>query len=375
LDAFVVAAQARKLNILMQAPVVGGNAGGPPAWAGRREAGKSAPQNMDALIAFAGKLAERYRPDGTLARRQGWGHQYGVRAWELDNEPESYFTCWKGQAGDYAEFVTRAAQRIRSHDPRAVIVAPGMGGGEHGLGWLADALSGSPAKGSPAFRAAGRGYSIGPVVDAVSLHNYEGLDSAFAGGSRTIVAVFQGVRDVLEQGEQRVPGQTYARKQEYWHTEGNFDFLGVLSAERRAAWRFQFFTRAFAAGIRKVCVMDASPAEQAAVRAYVQTLPRPWPMQLAVKDVQISRGTVVAFRHRDGADPREGQVWIVWPEANTGDATVRVPVTQAVVELISVAGPSSRVRASDGWVPIELQGDAKMAAGVLVVDRPGRPPP
>jgi hypothetical protein len=35
LDAFVIAAQARGLNILMQAPVVGGNAGGPPDWAGR----------------------------------------------------------------------------------------------------------------------------------------------------------------------------------------------------------------------------------------------------------------------------------------------------------------------------------------------------
>ena len=369
LDAFVVAAQARKLNILMQAPVVGGNAGGPPAWAGRHEAGKSAPQNMDALAAFAGKLAERYRPDGTLARQQGWGRQYGVRAWELDNEPESYFTCWKGQAGDYAEFVTRAAQRIRAHDPQAVIVAPGLGGSQHSLSWLAETLSGSPTAGSPAFRAAGRGYSIGPIVDAVSFHNYEGLDSVFADGSRTIVTVFQGVRDALEQGEKRVPGQTYSRKQEYWHTEGNFDFLGVLSAQRRAAWRFQFFTRSFAAGIRKVCVMDASPAEQAAVRAYVQALPRPWPMQLAVKDVQVTRGTVLAFRHLDGADPREGQVWVLWPAAGTGEATVRVPVCQAEVELISVTGQSSLRRASDGWVQIDLPGDPKMAPSVLLVDR------
>ena len=37
LDAFVIEAQERRLNVLMQAPVVGGNAGGPPAWAGRRE--------------------------------------------------------------------------------------------------------------------------------------------------------------------------------------------------------------------------------------------------------------------------------------------------------------------------------------------------
>ena len=245
-----------------------------------------------------------------------------------------------------------------------------MGGGGHGLSWLAETLSGSPTNGSPAFRAAGRGYSIGPVVDAVSFHNYEGLDSAFGGGSRTIVTVFDGVRDVFEQGERRVPGQTYARKEEYWHTEGNFDFVGVLSAERRAAWRFQFFTRAFAAGIRKVCVMDASPAEQVAVRAYVQALPRPWPMELAVRNVQVLQGTAVAFRHRDGPDPRDGQVWIIWPAADTGDATVRVPVRQAEVEVISVTGPASRLRASDGWVRIELPGDAKMAPGVLVVDRP-----
>jgi hypothetical protein len=74
LDAFVIAAHERKLNILMQAPVIGGNAGGPPKWAGRREKGKSAPENMQALAAFAGKLAERYRPGGTLAQREGWGH-------------------------------------------------------------------------------------------------------------------------------------------------------------------------------------------------------------------------------------------------------------------------------------------------------------
>ena len=60
LDTFVIEAQSRRLNILMQAPVVGGNAGGPPGWAGRREPGKSAPADMEAAAAFAGKLARRY---------------------------------------------------------------------------------------------------------------------------------------------------------------------------------------------------------------------------------------------------------------------------------------------------------------------------
>jgi hypothetical protein len=53
LDGFVIEAQKRGLNVLMQAPVVGGNAGGPPPWAGLREKGKSAPQEMDALAEFA----------------------------------------------------------------------------------------------------------------------------------------------------------------------------------------------------------------------------------------------------------------------------------------------------------------------------------
>lgn len=107
LDSFVIEVHERRLNVLMQAPVVGGNAGGPPAWAGRRERGKSAPSDMEAAAAFAGKLAGRYAPGGTLSVAQGWGNQYGIRAWELDNEPESYLTHWEDQAGDYAEFATK----------------------------------------------------------------------------------------------------------------------------------------------------------------------------------------------------------------------------------------------------------------------------
>lgn len=369
LDVFVIAAKERGLEVLMQAPVVGGNAGGPPAWAGRRVKGKSAPANMDALVEFAGKLAERYRPGGTLARREGWADDYGVRAWELDNEPESYLTNWKGQAADYAEFVTRAAARIKAADSQALIVAPSLGAGARGLPWLEAALDASAMAGSPVFRGQGKSYSIGPVIDVVSFHNYEGLDSAFS-GSRTIGQVFDDVSGVFEKWEQRVPGFTYARKQEYWHTEGNFDFLGILSAERRAAWRFQFYTRAFAAGIRKVVVMDASEAEQAAVRAYVAALPNPFPMLEASKEVVVVRGQVSVFRHPDAVGPDAGQVWIVWPLAKTGAATVEIPTRRSHVRVVSVGGESRTVTANTGRVRLALKGDAKMAPGVLVIDRP-----
>jgi len=369
LDAFIIAAKERGLNVLMQAPVVGGNAGGPPEWAGRREKGKSAPANMDALAEFAGKLAERYRPGGTLAQRQGWGERYGVRAWELDNEPESYLTNWKGQAADYAEFVSKASARIKAADPQAVIVAPGLAGGKHGLSWLEGTLDAAAMAGSPAFRAQGKSYSIGPVIDVVSLHNYEGLDSAFSSSPRTIGQVLDDVSAVFEKWEQRAPGFDYARKQEYWHTEGNFDFLGILAAERRAAWRFQFFTRAFAAGIRKVIVMDASAPEQKAVRAYVNALPNPFPMLEASQEVVLMRGHLAAFRHPDGAQPDAGQVWVLWPLANTGEATVEIPAQRPQVQVISVSGESRTMETTRGRVRLELKGDAKMATAVMVIDR------
>jgi hypothetical protein len=210
---------------------------------------------------------------------------------------------------------------------------------------------------------------IGPVVDVVSLHNYEGLDPAFSSEPRTVGQVFEDVRAVFEKWEQRAPGFTYPRKQEYWHTEGNFDFIGALSAERRAAWRMQFFTRAFTAGLRKVCVMDASEPERAAVRAYVRTLPWPFPMRPADAEVKVQGGSAVAFRHPDGKRSEAGQVWILWAVADSGDAQVEVPVTRPQVTLVGVDGLESIANAPDHRLTIVLRGDPKMPPPVMVVDR------
>ncbi len=373
LDSFVIEAQRRGLNILMQAPVVGGNAGGPPDWAGRREPGKSAPANMEALASFARKLVARYCPNGTLARQQNWGSRYGVRAWELDNEPESYRTHWKGQGADYAEFVTKAAAAIKQADSRALILSPAMAGGPSHQDWLEAALDPGKGAGSPAYRRAGKAYSIGPVTDVVSFHCYEGLETAFSGSDRTIERDFSDIRALFEKCENRTSGFHYARKQDYWHTEGNYDFFGVLSAERRAAWRFQFFTRAFAAGIRKVVVMDASPAEQVAVRAYVQALPDPFPMLPATREVAVHRGQVVAFKHPVRARSDHAVVWVLWAVANTGDASVEIPVSSSSVSVIGVDGWTNKMTAPSGTVRLQLNGETKMAPGVLLLDFPQRP--
>ncbi|HEV2391783.1 MAG TPA: hypothetical protein VG146_05400 [Verrucomicrobiae bacterium] len=369
LDAFVIAAHERGLNILMQAPVVGGNAGGPPKWASRREPGKSASANMEAAADFAAKLASRYSPRGTLARNQGWTG-YGVRAWELDNEPESYRTSWKGQAGDYAEFVTKAAARIKQVDPQVLILTPAIAGGGHALKWVAKALDAQGLAGSPAFRHNGVPYSIGRPTDVVSFHCYEGLETAFSKDGWTIERDFDDLRSVFQKWEKQSPQFSYDRKEEYWQTEGNYDFLGVLSKERRAAWRFQFFTRAFAAGIRKVMVMDASKPEQSAVRAYVRVLPNPFPMLLATKEISIAHGQAVAFIHADSTESNARRVWIVWALAGTGDAIVDIPARAESAQIVFLDGHSEKVDATSQRIRLKLKGDLKMPPPVLVVETP-----
>lgn len=376
LDAFIIAAHDRKLNVLMQAPVIGGNAGGPPAWAGRRERGKSAPLKMEAAAEFAGKLATRYAPGGTLAVRQAWQHAYGVRAWELDNEPNGYRTHWKDQAADYAEFVTRSAAAIRRADPQAVILAPAANIGKASLAWIQNTLDAPAMRGSPEFKRLGQAYSIGPITDVVSFHVYEGLDSALSSSPRTVEVVFGEVRDVFEAWENRAPGFTYPRKLDYWHTEGNFDFLGVLSRERRAAWRVQFLTRAFAAGVRKVMVMDASAPEQAAVRAYIRALPNPFPMERVNERYKVVRGTPVVFRHQDTASAGARSVWVLWAVAGTGAAEVELADIGAQAKTIQIDGKESLVVSTNGSVLIHLGGDQKMPPPLIVISEPpARPRP
>ncbi len=369
LDAFVIAAHERKLNVLIQAPVIGGNAGGPPTWADRRGKGRSAPANMEAAAGFAGKLASRYAPGGALAAREGWGQAYGVRAWELDNEPDGYLTHWKDQAADYAEFVTKTAAAIRQVDRQAVIVGPSVMGGGKAPVWIEAALDAQAMRGSPEFRRRGQPYSIGPALDVVSFHVYEGLDGVFTGKDRTIEVVFDEIRSVFERWENRAAGFAYARKQEYWHTEGNFDFFGILSQERRAAWRVQFFTRAFAAGVRKVVVMDASRPEQVAVRAYIQALPDPFPMKRANDRVAVVSGSPVAFCHLDNTNTDAGRVWVLWAAAGTGGGEVELPCIREQVKLVQVDGTETRTNPANGRLSVQLRGDGKMAPPVLLIDR------
>lgn len=367
LDRFVKEAQARHLNILMQAPVIGGNAGSPPDWAGSREAGKSAPMNMQAAADFAGKMAQRYKPGGIVPTQEGWGNSFGIRAWELDNEPASYLTNWSGQAGDYAEFVTLCAAAIRAEDPDAVIVTPSIT--SYLSPWLTQTLDAHALEGSPFYRQQGIPHSIGPDTDAVSFHIYEGLDTYLGGEDDTVDCRFVSIRNTFESYE-NVPGFEYERKKEYWHTEGNFDFgLSELSPEQKASWYWQFMTRAFAAGMRKVCIMDATAAERKAVRIYAQALPAPHPMIYSVDQIEVLAGKAHAFRHPLGDQPQDGRIWVLWAEDGTQGAVVRLPVQSDQVGIVDHLGNTQIIPANGNQVTLGLQGGGDASTTYLLLDR------
>jgi hypothetical protein len=265
--------------------------------------------------------------------------------------------------------VTKVAATIRQVDHEAVILAPAIAGGGNGLNWVAATLDARGMAGSPISRQQGKAYSVGPAADVVSFHCYEGLETAFSHEDRTIERDFSDIRALFEKWEHSTPEFSYVRKEEYWQTEGNYDFFGVMSANRRAAWRMQFLTRGFAAGIRKLMVMDASVPEQAAVRAYIRALPNPFPMLPVTNEVSILIGQPVVFRHPDGADAAVAGVWVVWAKSGTGPATVEIPVIHQRLELVTVDGNSKVCSPVQGRLRLELKGDSNMAPPLLLIDR------
>jgi hypothetical protein len=369
LDNFVIEAQKRRLNILMQAPVIGGNAGCPPPWAGRRDPKRSAPRDMDAVAEFAGKLVNRYRPGGILALQEGWGDAYGVIAWELDNEPGFYLTNWGPQAGDYAEFVAKVAARMKEVHPQSLILTPSMMGGDSAIQWIEEALGLHGLVGSSIYMDRAIPHSIGPWTDVVSFHIYEGLDSFFSSEVQTIDRTMAEVREPFRVWQQQQPEADQKKDWPIWHTEGNFDFLGLSSQESRAAWRFQFFARGFSAGVGKIVVMDASEKEQTAVRTFIEVLPDPFPMAPASRDVEVFDGIVQAFRHVDGDPTGNGRVWVLWAANETNGADVAIPTIHDAVRIHYVDGTSGVVPALSGTVRLTLPGGKEISSPVLLEDR------
>ncbi|MBI5833387.1 MAG: hypothetical protein HZB16_13900 [Armatimonadetes bacterium] len=67
---------------------------------------------------------------------EGWanGHQWGIRYWEIWNEPENRPSCWSGTDDDYYRLYAAASRAIRAHDARLLVGGPSVGAS----GWFRD---------------------------------------------------------------------------------------------------------------------------------------------------------------------------------------------------------------------------------------------
>lgn len=370
-DQFVRDAHERGLQIFAQAPVVGGNAGGPPEWAGRRQAGTSAPEDMQALVDFAGKLVERYKPCGTLALEEGWSDGYGIRVWEMDNEPDSYLTNWDDVADDYAEFVVRTAERIKEIDPHALVAGPAIASpiGEGAQHFLEAILDKGVQAASQTYQDNGVEYAVGPSVDVVTFHNYELNDSVFCNCDGTIQPELDAIREPwLAYADQ--PGWEFdADNLRFWHTEGGYDFALDEPAGfgRRENWIIQFFARAFSHHVDRVVIQDQhrSPAAQVSVRTMVTLLPNPHPLVEVTEELGYSQDEAYLYRNERASDG--GWTYIAYAENQTAGTTVELPV-RGPAALVRRDGTVEELEVSDGTVTVDLPGLTRFSAPVFVVE-------
>jgi hypothetical protein len=375
LDEFVVLAHQQHMNVLFQAPVVGGNAGGPPAWAGTRVSGSSAPADMGALERFTAKLVTRYMPCGSLAHDKHWTDGFGVRAWEFDNEPYSYSVNWGAIPDDYAEAFTRVSRTLHRVDPNALMVSLALNDPDSdGAKKFVHAILDKGVQGaSPQYVKNKVEYAVGPYMDVVSFHAYEFLDRLWHQGDGDITlvdhqsAVIRGL--VNDPKYLRQKPFTYSPRTEFWHTEGGYDFLGFepIPLARKENWVIQFLARGFGAGVGKLTLQDVdqAPAIIDSVHTFTSTVTDPHTLREVTRALGYDPGTVRIFRGRQAGTG--DWVYIAWAANQTAVTSVQLPVRGAAT-LVSRSGTRTKANVTGGKVDVQLTGLTPFSEPVFVVE-------
>lgn len=95
------------------------------------------PENVWA--GFVQAAINRYKPGGTLATAEDWDSEWGIRVWEIWNEPD-YAPFWSGSIRDYARLLKVAYIVGKQADPDATIMFGGLLFAEED-NWLAHVLA------------------------------------------------------------------------------------------------------------------------------------------------------------------------------------------------------------------------------------------
>lgn len=77
---------------------------------------------LDNIRQYAADIVKRYKPNGDLAKEQGWDDGYGISTWEIWNEPDTHI-YWEGDAQQFGEMVKAVSEGIKSSDPDAFIIS------------------------------------------------------------------------------------------------------------------------------------------------------------------------------------------------------------------------------------------------------------
>ena len=81
------------------------------------------PDNPWANFVFA--AVNRYRPEGVLAQTEHWPQGWGIRVWEIWNEPD-YDSFWQGSIEGYARLLKVAYIAAKQADPESVVMFGGL---------------------------------------------------------------------------------------------------------------------------------------------------------------------------------------------------------------------------------------------------------
>ena len=408
LDRWVEAARGYGIHLLIQ-PVMTGNGVAPPAWAGYRTsagyteaqtwtdpwgqtfskeegyqpwnaAKPSIPRDMDALANWYGKLAARYKPGGQLAQEKGWTDGYGVRVWEVDNEPDAY-GLWLGAHDDYAEVLTRAAQAVKAEDPLALVLGAALAqdGSKEVLRAVLDKRT---QLSTLEYQLNGEQYAIGPFTDVIAFHHYNKVDASgvtvFGGGSslEETIPVHKAWWDFYSDHPEQ-PEFHFPKGKEMWHTEGGLDYSGSDDEPYSRSRAFiQYLVRGFAAGFDRMTVQDMHEDNESkangrrAVKTFLQVLPH----AASLESDSAADAPVRRFRADDGVH----WTYVLWSGSGLAETT-SVPVRTSQVRIVGIYGEEQIVDAVDGFVTLTLPAASPAAPPVYVIEtgavaRSGRRP-
>jgi hypothetical protein len=327
----------------------------------------SAPRNMRGPMAFWRVLARRYMPDGGLAKTEHWADGYGVRFYEVENEPDSlpWITgSWSTVPKDYALYVSYVSRTLKAVSPSLRVVGPALSTGPDGAGccsgisWL-DQILGSDGNvewASDTYRAdvaAGQVVvGAGAYIDVFSFHD-DFADAASAYSVDRARTVWRVVR-------RHAP----RHRPVIWETEGApLTRPGDDVSYARA--QAQVTIRLIAAGVTRLnfdasSLRGDSPQERSSDPAGLEAraLTTYFPSSRRVVAMHLAGGVESYSWTNPQTGLRSVIVWAMDEPARSGAAgrpfTVSVPIRTAKAVVVSHDWRSATVRAR-GRVAVDLE--------------------